>query len=105
MYVSTDNFILTLANDGDCYEQFLTACKKRFFGEEWHVNGIIANVRIDLRALNGGAAVDYQDGAMEAARKYMDDRYYSHFLTEIAPEYVKSAQKLLEMWEERRKNV
>ena len=105
MYVSSPEFILTIANDGECYEMFLTACKKRFFGEEWHVNGILTKVRIDLRHLNNNEEIEYEVGAMRDARIYLNNRYYSHFLTEIAPEYVKSAQKQLEMWEKTRKIV
>lgn len=104
MYISSEEFILTIANDGDCYEMFLTACKKRFFGEEWHVNSIIAHAKLQLNNLSVHP-ITYEIGAIRDARIYLDNRYFSHFLTEIAPEYIKSAQKQLEMWENTRKNV
>lgn len=104
MYVSSENFITTIANDGDCYEMFLTACKKRFFGEAWHVNCIIAHAKLQLNNLSVHP-ITYEVGAMRDARIYLDNRYFSHFLTEIAPEYIKSAQKQLEMWEKTCKNT
>lgn len=99
MYVSSDEFIMTIENDGECYKQFIEACKKRFFGGEFHVGGIIMLTRLQLRKLNDGDTVDYEVGTMRDARKYLENRYFSHFLTEIASEYIKNAQNQLEMYE------
>lgn len=99
MYISSDEFILTIANDGQCYKQFLEACKRRFFGGEFRVDGIIIQTRLTLRRLNNGDRVEYEAGAMRAAQKYLENRYFSHFLTEIAPEYIEKAQNQLETYE------
>lgn len=105
MYISSREFILTIANDGQCYKQFLEACKKHFFGGEFRVDGIIMQTRLALRKLNNGDRVEYEAGAMRAAQKYLEDRYLSRFLTEIAPEYIKNAQNQLEIWQETCKNT
>ena len=104
MYVSSNELILTIANDGECYKQFIEACKQRFFGGKWAVISIIAHAKLQLNNLSVHP-ITYEVGAMRDARIYLDNRYFSHFLTEIAPEYIKSAQKQLEMWEKTCKNT
>lgn len=105
MYVSSQELILTIANDGECYKRFIEACKQRFFSGQWAIVSIIARAKLQISKVNNGNAVEYEVGAIRDARIYLENRYHSHFLAEIASEYIKNAQNELEIWEKTHKNV
>ena len=105
MYIHSEELILTIANDGECYKRFIEACQHRFFTGEWSLIPIIAYARMQLSKLSNGETIEYEVGAIRDARIYLENRYYSHFLAEIAQECINNAQNELKMWEETRKNV
>lgn len=105
MFVSTQEFLLTLQNDSDVYRTFLATCQRRFFGEKWGFSDCIFIVKLSFIKLSDNGRVAYERGAIDAAKQYLDDRYYSHFITEILPDYYKNAQISLESWQKAQESL
>lgn len=96
--ISGEELVLTIQNDGACYELFLQACLRRLTKGQWFIAEIIVKGKV-LIEKNSETDTSFPKETIEYAKNWLNMRYHEHFLREIFSNYAILAQNSLEMWD------